>query len=135
MSSYSLYSDGASRGNPGHSGIGVVIKDENSKIVKKVSQYIGQGTNNVAEYIALIVGLEEAVKLGIKDIEAFLDSELLVKQIEGAYKVKSEHLKPLLFLVKYLSNFFPGIVYKHIPREKNKEADRLASEAVKKDLF
>ena len=135
MSSYRLYSDGASRGNPGHSGIGVVIKDEDGKIVKKVSQYIGRGTNNVAEYIALIVGLEEAAKLGVKNLEVFLDSELLVKQIKGVYKVKSEHLKPLLFLVEYLNKSFSGIVYKHIPREKNKEADKLASEAVKRDLF
>ena len=135
MSSYRLYSDGASRGNPGHSGIGVVIKDENNKIVKKVSRYIGQGTNNVAEYIALIVGLEEAAKLGVKALEIFLDSELLVKQIKGVYKVKSEHLKPLVFLVKYLSNSFPEITYKYIPREKNKEADKLASEAVKTGLF
>jgi len=135
MSSYKLYSDGASRGNPGHSGIGVVIKDENSKIIKKISQYIGRGTNNVAEYIALIVGLEEAAKLGVKALEIFLDSELLVKQLKGVYKVKSEHLKPLVFLVKYLSNSFPEITYKYIPREKNKEADKLASDAVRRDLF
>ena len=135
MSNFRLYSDGASRGNPGPSGIGVIIKDKEGNVLKKISQYIGSGTNNVAEYTALIVGLEEASRLGIKKLEVLSDSELLVKQIKGVYKVKSEHLKPLFFLVKYIANNFSSIVYKHILRDKNTEADKLATEAVKQDLF
>ncbi len=136
MSSFKLYSDGSSRGNPGPAGIGVVIKDPQGVIVKKVSFSIGSSTNNVAEYLALIVGLTEALILGIDDLKVFLDSELLVKQVKGEYKTKKEHLKPLLMNIKYLLSNFKKIDLNHVLRENNKEADRLAYSATEsKDVL
>ncbi|MDP8216459.1 MAG: ribonuclease HI family protein [Candidatus Kaelpia imicola] len=136
MSSFRLYSDGSSRGNPGPAGVGVVIKDSHGVILKELSLPIGSSTNNVAEYLALIVGLTEALLLGIDDLKVFLDSELLVKQVKGEYKTKKEHLKPLLVNIKYLLNNFESIEFNHILREENREADKLAySAAESKDVL
>lgn len=132
MNSYQLFADGASSGNPGPAGIGIIIKDRQGKTLKKTSHSIGKSSNNVAEYLALIIGLLDAERLGIKSLNVYLDSELLIKQIKGIYKVKSEHLKPLLVLVKYLSKNFENIVYNYIERERNKEADKLASKAIQR---
>ena len=129
MNSFKLYTDGASRGNPGPSGVGIVIKEPNGNIIKKTSFSIGNCTNNVSEYTALITGLSEAIGLGIKKIEVFLDSELLIKQIKGFYRARSTNISAYLFLAKYLSKNFDQIEYFHIPREENKDADRLATKA------
>lgn len=126
-----LYSDGASLGNPGKAGIGVVIYDQDRKLIKEISKFIGITTNNVAEYMALVYGLEEALYLRAKKVSCFLDSELLVRQLEGSYKVRDEKLKLFYHQVKYLEHFFNKISFSHLPREKNKEADKLAKEAAK----
>jgi ribonuclease HI len=126
-----LYSDGASLGNPGKAGIGVVIYDQDRKLIKEISKFIGITTNNVAEYMALVYGLEEALYLRAKKVSCFLDSELLARQLEGSYKVRDEKLKLFYHQVKYLEHFFNKISFSHLPREKNKEADKLAKEAAK----
>ena len=125
-----LYVDGAARGNPGPAGIGVVIKSENDETLLEVSDYIGKTTNNVAEYMALIRGLEETMDMGNKSVEVFSDSELLVKQIKGEYKVKNEGLVPLyhhlMSLVKKLNHFSIS----HTVREENQHADELANRGI-----
>lgn len=124
-----LYTDGASSGNPGESGIGIVLTTGDRKI--ELSEYIGRATNNVAEYKALLRGLEKAKKIGLDKVDILLDSELLVKQIKGEYDVKSESLKPLYGKVISILKTFNAYSIRHIPREKNADADRLARKAVK----
>ncbi|MCS7203299.1 MAG: ribonuclease HI family protein [Thermodesulfovibrio sp.] len=122
-----LYCDGASRGNPGDAGIGCVIILNNKKI--EISEYIGKTTNNVAEYKALIRGLEEIIKQNAEEVEIFLDSELLVMQIKGSYKVRSKKLIPLYKQVKELLSKFKKYQIFHIYRDENYYADRLAKKA------
>ncbi|MDP2168394.1 MAG: ribonuclease HI family protein [Thermodesulfovibrionales bacterium] len=119
-----IYADGASSGNPGVSGIGVVVALENKTY--EISEHIGIATNNVAEYSALIRGLEKAAELDAESVEVFLDSELLVRQMTGAYKVKNENLIPLWRRARELSSSFRFFSISHIPRELNKQADKLA---------
>ena len=123
--------DGACSGNPGPAGVGVVIRKDN-KIIKEISQYIGEATNNIAEYTALIIALEEAKKLKASDLNIFTDSELMYKQIRGEYKLKNEKLKPLFDQVQKLAAGFKSIKLNHVLREKNKDADKLAVDAIKK---
>lgn len=130
MSSHRLYADGASEGNPGPSGAGVVIENPQGVKLKEISCYLGRFSNNVAEYLALIIGLLEAKLLGIKSLEVYLDSELLVNQINGVYKVRSEHLKSLWRLVRFLNQKFGDIRYNYIERRENKAADKLATQAI-----
>lgn len=127
-----IYSDGGARGNPGPSGIGAVLKDENSELVKEVSEFLGIATNNQAEYKAIIRALEEAKKLGASEIVAHLDSELVVKQLNGQYKVKNPGLAPLFLQIHNLRQGFEKIEFKHVRREFNKEADKLANDAMDK---
>lgn len=124
-----LYVDGAARGNPGEAGIGVVIK-EGGKVLLEVGAYIGSATNNVAEYMALIRGLEEALLLGKVDVRVTSDSELMVKQINGEYRVKNEGLKPLYLHAKELIAKFKGFEIVHALREENKHADELANRGI-----
>jgi len=131
--------DGASSGNPGEAGIGVVIQlsdeDARRKNLEKtytISESIGVATNNVAEYLALIKGLEQSKSLGLKKIKIFLDSELLVRQLLGVYKVKNRNLIPLWIQVKDLLKYFDNYTIDHVRRGKNAEADELAREGVKK---
>lgn len=124
-----IYIDGASNGNPGESGIGVVIS-EDDEVKKNISQYIGIATNNVAEYVALIYGLQEALIQNIRDIHISTDSELVYKQIIGEYKVREENLKLLYVLAKHLIDGFLNVQITNIPREKNKGADKLATKAI-----
>ncbi|MFH1565200.1 MAG: ribonuclease HI family protein [bacterium] len=128
---FSLYTDGGARGNPGPAGIGAVIKD-GGKVVKKIKKYIGEATNNQAEYEALIFGLSELRKMGGKDLDinCFLDSELVVKQLNLEYKVKNKDLAPLFVKVWNLAQGFKKCKFTHIYREQNKEADRLVNEAL-----
>lgn len=125
-----LYCDGASKGNPGHAGIGAVLLIGNNKIT--ISEYIGVATNNIAEYKALLHGLFEAKTHDIKDIDIFTDSELLTKQIKGIYKVKSPNLINLHRETVLLLKKFRGYTINLIPREQNTEADRLANLGVNK---
>jgi len=125
-----LYTDGASRGNPGPAAIGVVIKDGHGKVLARISKRIGRTTNNQAEYQAVIAALEEAVRLGAAGVEIKSDSELVVKQVSGRYRVKHPALKPLYRQVKELQSSFQNCIVASIPRRQNREADRLCSDAL-----
>ena len=128
-----IYTDGASRNNPGESGAGVYILQDGEPF-KKIARYLGTTTNNVAEYTAAIIGLEHAVKVGARRVSLFADSELLVKQINGQYKVKNEGLKPLYGKAKELIGKIGSVQVKYIRREMNKEADALANKAIDEKL-
>lgn len=130
---YVLYSDGGARGNPGPAGCGFVIKDEKGKNLHEGSKYIGETTNNQAEYQALILALEKLKQMDkeIDSVECYLDSELIVKQLNKEYKVKNAELRPLFDKVAVLCFELGGRVkFSHVRREKNKEADRLANQAM-----
>jgi ribonuclease HI len=124
-----LYIDGASRGNPGEAGIGVVLCNEVGEPVKEISESVGVATNNVAEYRALIRGLEEARALGADTVQVYTDSELLAKQLNGHYGVHSPHLQPLYCRVRSLLRLFKNVTIQHIPRAQNQRADALAKAA------
>ena len=125
-----IHSDGASRGNPGLAAIGATIKDEQGKLIASISQRIGETTNNQAEYMAIIAALEEATKLGARHVELNSDSEFVVRQIKGEYRVKNLALKPLYQRVKQLQGCLESFTINHIPRQQNIEADRLANSAL-----
>ncbi|MBE9546835.1 MAG: ribonuclease HI family protein [Proteobacteria bacterium] len=125
-----LYADGACRGNPGEGGAGAVLIDQEGNVVGTVRKFLGVCTNNVAEYSALIIGLEEALKKGCNKLHIFLDSELLVRQVKGVYRVKNSNLKSLMKEVRGLLSSLDGYTIEHIVRDKNKMADRLANEAI-----
>ncbi len=128
----SIYTDGASRNNPGESGIGVVIKNDKNETIKTLSEYLGIATNNKAEYIALIRALETALKFSPKEVTFYLDSQLVVRQMTGEYKVRDSGLMPLFLQARALySQYNKGSIH-HIPREENSEADALANEAIDK---
>lgn len=129
-----MYSDGGARGNPGPSGIGVQILDAENAVMAEVSEYIGETTNNVAEYTALKRGLETVITLvndsmGVK-LTCHLDSQLVERQLNGAYKVKDQNLKTYFDAIKKLETEFAAVTYVHVPRADNAEADRLANEAM-----
>jgi ribonuclease HI len=126
-----INTDGLSKGNPGTAAIGATIKDERGKMLATISQRIGITTNNVAEYKALIAALKQALKMKGTQVEIRSDSELMIRQLNGRYKVKSEGLKPLYIEVTQLLVKFEGVTLKYIPRELNTAADKLANEAVK----
>ncbi len=125
-----IYADGASRGNPGPAAIGAIIKDERGRLITSISQRIGRATNNQAEYRAIIAALEEAARLGARQVEIKTDSELVVKQINGEYRVKKATLKPLYQQVKQRQGSLEGFTITHILRQQNIEADNLANRAL-----
>jgi len=125
-----LYTDGACRGNPGQGGAGAVLVDDGGNIFAAIKNSLGLCTNNIAEYRALILGLEEALKRRCRKLHIFLDSELLVNQINGTYKVKNENLKVLMRDVRKLLSRFESYTVEHVDRSKNQIADRLANEAI-----
>jgi len=125
-----IFSDGGSRGNPGIAGIGVIAYDENNLVVFQISEYIGITTNNQAEYRACLAGIEKAKSLGAQEIEFCLDSELVVKQLNREYKVKNKDLAPIFLKIYNLTQSFKSVKFRHIRREFNKEADRLANLAM-----
>jgi len=127
---YSLYTDGASHGNPGESGAGIVLVAPDGSIIVQKSVYLGKKTNNEAEYLALIWGLKTACQHGIKKLYIYMDAQLVVNHLKGIYKVKAENLKALHHEVKELLRQFCYQIY-HIKREKNKLADKLANLAIK----
>ena len=122
--------DGGSRGNPGPGAVGVVLEDEDGRVVDALGRTIGVCTNNVAEYKALLAGLELAAKAGAEQLEILADSELLVKQVRGEYKVKNEGLKPLHQEAVARLRQFPRASIRHVPRAQNAEADRLVNKAL-----
>jgi len=125
-----IYTDGVSRGNPGLAAIGATLKDERGQPITSISRRIGWATNNQAEYKAIIAALEKAIDLGARQVELNSDSELVVRQINGQYRVKKPALKPLYQRVKKLQNRLESFTVKHIPRRQNKEADKLANKAL-----
>ena len=125
-----IYADGASRGNPGPAAIGAVIKDERGRLIASISQRIGKATNNQAEYRAIIAALEEADRLGARQVDIKMDSELVVRQINGEYRVKKATLKPLYQQVKQRQGLLEGFTITHILRQQNIEADKLANKAL-----
>jgi ribonuclease HI len=125
-----IYTDGASRGNPGEAGAGVIIYDRQGTIVKKIKASLGTTTNNVAEYMALIIALKEAVRLKADALQLFSDSELMVRQLKGIYKVKDRKMQALAAEArKLLSNFIRYDIVS-VPRAQNREADKLANLAI-----
>ena len=126
-----VFADGGSRGNPGPAGAGAVIM-VNGAIVESVCKFCGNTTNNVAEYTGLIIGMEKALELGFKHVQVRMDSELVVRQMIGQYKVKNEKLIPLFRQAQSLSAKFARFDIQHVRREYNKDADRLANEAMDK---
>lgn len=130
-----VHSDGGARGNPGPSAIGVVIEKENGEVIEEISEAIGDATNNIAEYTAVLRGLQVlevlfGAKVADMEIDWCLDSELVVKQLAGEYKVKNPGLRPLYEEIRDLRVRFPHLTLKHVRREENKEADRLVNEAL-----
>ncbi len=133
MKKLTTYSDGGARGNPGPAGIGVVIK-EGAEKVESFGRYIGETTNNQAEYRALIASLERASSLGADEVECKLDSELVVRQMRHEYKVRDADLQPLFLKAWNLSVAFRKASFSHIPREQNSEADAEVNMAIDKAL-
>ncbi len=126
-----IYIDGSSRGNPGPAGVGVVFLDGPSKPIRKFSTYLGETTNNVAEYLALLYALQEALRRGYEALTIKTDSELLARQVNGQYKVRDSQLRLLYDLVRHLAGAFQRLSIEHIPRTQNTAADRLAGQAAK----
>lgn len=127
-----IYTDGGARGNPGPAGIGAVLYNEDREVLAEISKYLGVATNNQAEYKALIFALKKALELEAEEVNCYLDSELVVCQLNREYKVKNKDLAPLFLEIHNLSLSFKKITYTHIPRERNKQADKLANEAMDK---
>lgn len=129
-----IYTDGGARNNPGPAGIGAMLMDENRKVVAEISDYIGLGTNNQAEYKALLAAIRKAQELKVEEVEFYLDSELVVKQMKREYRVKDKELAQLFLKIYNISLGFKKISFTHIPRELNKEADKLVNEAIDKGI-
>lgn len=127
-----VFSDGGARGNPGPAAIGVLVCNEKGEMLREYQETIGEATNNIAEYRALLKGLELARELGLEDIEYFLDSELVARQLSGQYRIKTPHLKELFLRAKESERHFHKVVYTHVPRthEKIRWVDRLVNEAL-----
>jgi ribonuclease HI len=125
-----LSTDGGARGNPGPAAYGYVLEAEDGTVLDARGETIGIATNNVAEYRALIAGLEKAVELGVDELEAVSDSELLVKQMQGEYRVKNEALRELNDEANFLERKLGRVRYKAVRREHNELADKLVNEAL-----
>ena len=129
-----IHCDGACVGNPGPAGAGVVITDSDGNVVRRVKSFLGKATNNVAEYCALIIGLREAKRLGATEVICWTDSELLERQLNGTYKIKSARLRALSLEAMQLARGFSRFSLRKVEREKNFEADKLAKKVIKETL-
>ena len=125
-----LFTDGGARGNPGPAGIGVVLKDAAGEVIGEIAEGIGVATNNVAEYSALIAGLELALDKGVTDIDVFMDSELVISQLKGEWKIKNDRLRTLAVRARALLNRFETHKLEHVRRELNSDADKLANQGM-----
>lgn len=125
-----LFADGAARGNPGPAGSGAVLLDANGRILAELTKFLGVATNNVAEYSALILGLEEAKRRGVDDLDIRMDSLLVVQQLRGAWKIKHPNMRPLALRAGELLASFPKWTIGHVPREDNGIADALSNRAI-----
>ncbi|MCL2179309.1 MAG: reverse transcriptase-like protein [Proteobacteria bacterium] len=129
-----IYSDGASRGNPGPAGAGAILEDEGGHRVKRLGRFLGKQTNNHAEYQGALLGLQAARALGATAVELLADSQLLIYQLQGRYRINSAGLLPLYREAKALLAQFSKVRLRHIPREENQEADEMSNEAIEKRL-
>lgn len=133
-----IYTDGGSRGNPGPSASGAVIKElhgeKEGEIIANVGRYLGKTTNNQAEYTAIIIGLERAKTIGATEVDMLMDSELAVRQLNGVYKVKNPDIAKRFVEVHNLIQDFKKVTFRHIPRERNKEADALVNKTIDEHL-
>lgn len=125
-----VYTDGAARGNPGPAGAGALIQDASGNVLACARRFLGEATNNVAEYNALILGLERAGELGADALEIRADSELIVRQMRGEYRIRNEALRALAARAHALAAGFRSVRYVHVRREENRRADRLANDAI-----
>ena len=125
-----LYADGAARGNPGPAGSGAALVAPDGTVIAELTRFLGHATNNVAEYTALIIGLEEATRLEIEHLDIRMDSLLVVQQMKGVWRIKHPGLKPLALQAGTLLAGFPSRTIEHIPREQNGIADALANRAI-----
>jgi ribonuclease HI len=122
-----LNTDGGARGNPGPAGIGVVLRTADGDVIEEIGRGIGEATNNVAEYAAIIAGLELALKHGVTDLEILIDSELVAAQLEGRWKIKNDRLRALAVSARSLISRFDSVTISHVRRAQNTRADRLAN--------
>lgn len=129
-----MYADGGSRGNPGPSASGFVLLDKNDNVVVDKGVYLGVTTNNQAEYTALKLGLEEALQLGVQEIDVFMDSLLVINQMKGIFKIRNRDLWPIHEAIKSLAKQFKHISFTHVPRELNKLADAAVNRALDDEL-
>ncbi len=125
-----LFADGAARGNPGPAGAGAVLLDGDGRVVAELTKYLGRTTNNVAEYSALILGLEEARRRGVDDIDVRMDSRLVVEQMRGLWKIRHPNMKPLALRAGELLASFRTRSIRHVPRDDNAIADALSNRAI-----
>jgi ribonuclease HI len=125
-----LFADGGSRGNPGPAALGARLVDADGNVLREIAEYLGVTTNNVAEWSALIAGLEAAIELGVRDLGVRLDSELVVKQLSGEYRVKHPNLQPLHARAKSLLRRFERVDVAHVRRKQNADADALVNRAL-----
>lgn len=129
-----VFSDGAARGNPGPAGAGAVLTREDGQIVDRSGKYLGSQTNNYAEYMGLLLGLQRALVFGAREVEVFADSELMIRQLQGRYQVRAPNLRPLFEEARALLKNFTRVSLKHIPREKNAAADEMSNRAIDEEL-
>ncbi|PIW36328.1 MAG: hypothetical protein COW24_05990 [Candidatus Kerfeldbacteria bacterium CG15_BIG_FIL_POST_REV_8_21_14_020_45_12] len=127
---FSTYTDGGARGNPGPAGIGGVVYDEQGQVVAEVSEYIGETTNNQAEYRALLATLLKAHELGAKEVDCYADSLLVVNQMNGKWRVKHAEIQPLVIQAHNLRTQIGRVRFHHVPREQNTAADALVNKAI-----
>jgi ribonuclease HI len=125
-----LFADGAARGNPGPAGAGAVLLDADGHVLAELTRNLGHATNNVAEYTALIIGLEEARRRGVDDIDIRMDSKLVVEQMSGNWKIKHPNMKPLALQAGQLLASFAKRTIRHVPRDENVIADALSNKAI-----
>ena len=134
MTKATLYADGGARGNPGPAGSGAVLIDERGVVIAEMRRSLGHATNNVAEYTGLIIGLEEALRRGVDDLDVRLDSLLVVQQMNGVWKIKHPGLRPLALRAGELLARFPRRTIAHVPRELNALADAQVNRAIDEAL-
>ena len=125
-----IYTDGAARGNPGPAGAGAILRDSDGTVLAEIAEPLGHATNNVAEWTAVLLAVEEARRLGATHVDLRMDSQLVARQISGMYRVKHPDLKPIHASVMALLGTLDGYTVGHVPRELNREADRLSNVAI-----
>jgi ribonuclease HI len=125
-----LFTDGGARGNPGPAAYGYVLEAEDGTVLASHGEYIGRATNNVAEYSGLVAGLRKALELQVPEVEVVSDSELMVKQMRGEYRVKNAALRELFSEADRLARRVGNVEYRHVKRARNEEADRLVNAAL-----